>query len=418
MKDLLVFELKKIIRKKLNIVVLLGSFILLVILFILPVVQFISFDKDGNQRRGFSAIKLEKQRHEELSGALTEERIKKDILQYQELFHNPNNVIINDGKKELNDSTFSKYVAPKMYYWGLINNNYGLPNIYDYSFSEIKNLDIRNEANFYNQKNKKISQLLDANYKDWNYSDQEKSFWLEKSSGISIPYEYGYHEGWKTLLNCIELMSLFIITICICIAPIFSGEYQSGADNIILSSKYGKSKLIFSKILAAFIFSMVVYTLYILVALGIVLLSFGIDGWNLPIQIINSIIPYSLTFLSAIIICIITLYLVMLAMVSITLLLSAKMKTSFSVLISIISIIIIPFFFKISETNGIWNHIYMLLPSTSCLPVFNLDATNYFSYPFPRFTLDVLAMRIISYSIISIICVPFAYNIFKRHQVR
>lgn len=76
MKDLLVFELKKIIRKKLNIVVLLGSFILLVILFTLPVIQFTSFDKDGNKSKGFTAIKLEKQRHEELTEVLMEERIK------------------------------------------------------------------------------------------------------------------------------------------------------------------------------------------------------------------------------------------------------------------------------------------------------------------------------------------------------
>lgn len=51
MKDLLIFELKKIVRKKLNIIVVLASFALTALLFISPVIQFISFDKDGNQER-------------------------------------------------------------------------------------------------------------------------------------------------------------------------------------------------------------------------------------------------------------------------------------------------------------------------------------------------------------------------------
>lgn len=417
MKDLLVFELKKIIKKRLNIIVILGSLALTVILFTLPVVQFSSFDNGGNQVRGFSGIKLEKQLQEELKGTLTEERITNDILKYQDLFNNPKNIVINDGRKELNNSTFNKNVVPKLSYLRFINNNYINTKFDDYSLSEIENLPIENGVNFYEQRDKKVSSILNANYEDWNYSNQEKSFWIEKNKDVSIPFEYGYHEGWRTVFSCIELLVLPIIAICICIAPMFSGEYQSGADNIILSARYGKSKLIVAKILASFIFAFIVYTINISVGLGTVLFSFGIDGWNLPIQIINSTTPYSLTFLQAISICILTIYLVMFAMVSITLLLSAKFKTAFSVLIIMICIIMMPLFFKFSETNGMWNHILMILPYMSCQPVFGMDLTNYVSYPFPGFTMDILTMRMMLYLIISIICIPFAYRVFKKHQV-
>lgn len=417
MKDLLIFELEKIVRKKLNIIVVLASFALTALLFISPVIQFISFDKDGNQERGFTAIELEKSNQKELAGVLTEDRIKDDILKYQQLFDNPDNIVINDGKKELSDSAFNKYLVDKMYYLGFLNNNYTIPNLYDYSFAELKKLQIEEDAKFYSQRDNKIYKLLNASYEDWNYSEQEKEFWIEKNKEVSTPFEYGYHEGWKTVFNCIELMALPIIAICICIAPVFAGEYQSGADNIILSSRYGKSKLILSKVLASFVFAITVYTLNIVVGIGIILLSFGIDGWNLPIQIINSITPYSLTFLSATVICIVTLYLVMLSMVSITLLLSAKMKTPFSVLIVMICIIMAPLFFKLSETNGVWNHIYMLLPSISCQPVFMMDITNYMSYPLPGITMDILTMRIVIYIIIVVVCIPFAYRTFKKHQV-
>ncbi|MGL5244565.1 MAG: hypothetical protein ACRC7R_05220, partial [Sarcina sp.] len=256
-----------------------------------------------------------------------------------------------------------------------------------------------------------------ASYKDWNYSNEEKEFWLEKNKEVMEPYKYGYHQGWKTLFECIELLALPIIAICICISGIFSGEYQCGADNIILSSRYGKSKLIVAKILASFIFALVIYTLNIIIALGIILICFGTGGWNLPIQIMNSTTPYAFTFLSATMVCILTSYLVMMAMVSITLLLSAKMKTPFSVLIVIICILIAPLFLRLSETNGVWNHIFMLLPSIACQPVFFLDATNYLSYPLPGFTLNIITMRMVIYLIITIVSIPFAYNIFKRHEV-
>ena len=174
MKDLLIFELKKIVRKKLNIIVVLASFALTALLFISPVIQFISFDKDGNQERGFTAIELEKSNQKELAGVLTEDRIKDDILKYQQLFDNPDNIVINDGKKELSDSAFNKYLVDKMCYLGLLNNNYTIPNLYDYSFAELKKLQIEEDAKFYSQRDNKIYKLLNASYEDWNYSEQEK----------------------------------------------------------------------------------------------------------------------------------------------------------------------------------------------------------------------------------------------------
>ncbi len=76
----------------------------------------------------------------------------------------------------------------------------------------------------------------------------------------------------------------------------FAGEYQCGADSIILSSKYGKTKIIKAKIIAAFGFATIIFVLNLIFALAIPLLSFGSDGWNLPIQIQHRIAPYKATF--------------------------------------------------------------------------------------------------------------------------
>ena len=359
MKTLFALELKKLTKKRMNIIVITVCLILAGILFYLPVSQFIVLDTDGKQTSGMEAIAMDKEFSNSNAGKLTNEKIKADIAKYQALFDDPENVSKDATQKSLNDSAYFKYFFPYSDYWKLINGNYAAPYAYDSSFSAITNMDLENNFDFYATRDEKVETLLNQEYDDWNFSDSEKTFWLNRVSSVSTPYEYSYHTGWETLLSCLELFVIGIIGICICVAGTFSGEYQSGADSIILSSRYGKSKLVTAKILAAFVYSFLAFTLLILAGCGILLLSFGIDGWNLPVQVLNTIAPYNLSLLGATLLAIATLYLVMIGMVAITLLLSAKMKSSVPVLSIIILAMILPMFLGISETNGIWNRIHV-----------------------------------------------------------
>ena len=64
-----------------------------------------------------------------------------------------------------------------------------------------------------------------------------------------------------------------------------------------------------------------------------------------------------------------------------TLLLSAKMRSAVSVLVIIVFAFMMPMFIGISETNGIWNRIFVLLPYRATQPVFSDDFYGYFGYP-------------------------------------
>ncbi|ASA24135.1 hypothetical protein [Paenibacillus donghaensis] len=148
----------------------------------------------------------------------------------------------------------------------------------------IRDMQLEDNAEFYAARTEKVEKCFTVDYSDWAYSEQEKDFWNAKNSQIETPYEYGYHAGWKSLFQCFELLIVTIIAICICVAPVFAGEYQSGADSVILSTRYGKSKLIKAKISASFLFALIVFSINVLLAVGIQLATFGIDGWNLPLQ--------------------------------------------------------------------------------------------------------------------------------------
>ena len=144
MKTLFALELKKLTKKRMNIIVITVCLILAGILFYLPVSQFIVLDTDGKQTSGMEAIAMDKEFSNSNAGKLTNEKIKADIAKYQALFDDPENVSKDATQKSLNDSAYFKYFFPYSDYWKLINGNYvflGNNNkpVYLYPFAQLIN---------------------------------------------------------------------------------------------------------------------------------------------------------------------------------------------------------------------------------------------------------------------------------------
>lgn len=204
-----------------------------------------------------------------------------------------------------------------------------------------------------------------------------------------------------------------LLAVCIVIAPVFSGEYQAGTDAVILSAKYGKTKLTTAKIIASYLFGGLSFTLHVVVALGLPLAAFGFDGWDLPLQIANTTIPYPFTFLQAALVNLGVVYLVMFAMIGLTLLLSAKMKSPYLVLIVLVPVLFIPLFLSPNGTTGIYNLTLFLLPYRSTMP----EVGKYISYQFGGLVLDAFTVRAILYALLTAAMLPLARLGFKKHQV-
>jgi len=146
---------------------------------------------------------------------------------------------------------------------------------------------------------------------------------------------------------------------------------------------------------------------------GIPLMAFGADGWNLPIQIENTTISYPHTFLQATLINLAVIYLVLFAMIGITLLLSAKMKSPYLVLIVLVPLLFIPLLLSPNGTTGLYNLTLFLLPYRATMP----EVGKYISYQFGGVVLDALSMRAVIYAALTLIVIPFARIGFKKHQV-
>lgn len=406
---LIKYEFLKILRKKYTLIVMAVSLILTGLLFGLPTIQYQAYNHNG-VIKGEKGISYEKEQYANFSVPLSEKYVTKTILDVQKLFENHNNIGTDGNEQFLIGDAYWNEVAPREKLLNLIANTYAKSNE-NQGYNTLPDLDIGNKASFYQAMERKRNTLL--NSPSGNFSNKQKEYWNNMSNQVEKPLQYGYYEGWAIIISCFELLMLALLAICIVIAPVFSGEYQTGTDAVILSAKYGKTKLSTAKVAAAILFATIAFVLHIIVACGLPLITFGIDGWNLPLQIANTLIPYPLTFLQAVLINIGIIYLVLLAMVGLTLFLSARMQSPYLVLIIIVPVILLPMFLTPNGTTGAYNMTLFLLPYRAAMPEFD----KYISYQLGNLVLDALTVRGIIYSLLAAIMPLFAKLAFKKHQV-
>lgn len=403
------YEFLKILRKKSTLIVMAVSLILTAFLFGLPIMRFQIYNQEG-VIKGFEGIKYEKTQYEEISAPLTNEYVAETIYEVQQLFENPDNVGYDGYEKFLIEDAYWDGIAPRESLLGMIARNYANPNE-SVGYSALVDIDVSNGTDFYQARTEKIEKLLNDSSR--GLTEEQKSYWRNMNSKVEEPFQYGYYEGWETIISCFELLMFVLLAVCIVIAPVFSGEYQAGTDAVILSAKYGKTKLTTAKIVASYLFGFVAFTLHIIVAFGLPLAAFGIEGWNLPLQINGTTVPYPLTFLQGTLINLGVIYLVLFAMISLTLLLSAKMKSPYLVLTVLVPVLFIPLFLSPNGTTGLYNLIVFLFPYHSTVPQFG----QYISYQLGSLVLDIFSVRAILYASLTVIMLPLARLGFKQHQV-
>ena len=403
------YEFLKIVRKKSTLIVMAVSLILTGFLFGLPIMQYQIYNQDG-VIKGTKGIAYEKEQFADLSVPLSEEYVAETIREVQGLFENPDNIGTDGNEQFLVGNAYWNGIAPREKLLNLIADTYSSPND-RWGYNHLPELDVKEGKPFYQAMKGKIQTLLDSPSRA--LSDEQKEYWGGMADKVDTPLQYGYYGGWEIIISSFELLMFALLAICIVTAPVFSGEYQAGTDAVILSAKYGKTRLTTAKIAASLLFGTAAFILHVVVACGLPLAAFGIDGWNLPLQIANTTVPYPYTFLQAVLINIGIIYLVLLAMIGLTLLLSAKMKSPYLVLIILVPILFIPMFLTPNGTTGIYNLLLFLMPYRSAMPEFD----KYISYQLGGLVLDVITVRAVFYAILTVIMLTLARLGFKKHQV-
>ena len=175
----------------------------------------------------------------------------------------------------------------------------------------------------------------------------------------------GYVDGWlSTSRNMVRVFTALAFAVIIMLAPIFSGEYE-GVDNIILTSKYGKTKCATAKVVAGILTAILTTALIAAFTLFLALAFYGTEGLNCsilfaPSEYVEAFIPFNITCGTLLKYQILLAFTCTLSVTGITLLLSAISKNQIVALIIAMAIFLFPILLPIPETNPLFRLVGLL----------------------------------------------------------
>lgn len=412
MNNLTRFELRKIVKRK---SFLLAALILLVLLVFVTTINIFSERMPqtvGKTITGLHAIQIKQHYDRQHAGVLDADKIAGIIDRYHEVRDNPKN--LDPKTKEITNEAFAKYEVKDYLILNLIRT--GFSPLSEYNHYIIDGLTRADAVHFYDKRTEKVKEYLNMDYTYGNYSAKDKAYFLKLNQKIDTPFKINYKSGWENVLNNASGMIIAIsFVMCICIAPVFASEYQSGADAVILSSRYGRSKLISAKLKSSVLFTTGFYGISILLYIMITLGIYGADGWDSNLQIISLLAPFPMTILKACVWTIIIGYLGCLMMMSITLVLSSRLKSPFPVIIWSMVILFGSMFIPYSKSSRTINHFIQILPNKlmdGYDAITHYEVYHLFGQLLPRHYVMV-GVAIIG----TVLLMPLAYWGFKKHQV-
>ena len=242
---------------------------------------------------------------------------------------------------------------------------------------------------------------------------------------IDKPLQCGYNDSWAYFFTglcgpTIAIAFPVLIVLVIAISTVFSGEYSSKMDALILTTRYGKNRVIIAKLLTSMVFATLlvagVFILYC-IAFGV---HYGLLGWNADIQtnlglsLLGVEIPMNnlqLIFFGLMIV-----WLAGIFTAAITAMISAITKSPFSSLIVAFAVFMAPWILRQILPENTLRDILLIFPANAVnvqevllLPV-NAQSI-YFNQPLAP-TLSILLGTLIALLASSVI----AYKSFSNHQ--
>ena len=264
---------------------------------------------------------------------------------------------------------------------------------------------------YYSIRHEKLAQYILQTH----MSDKAKERVVAMDGQIKTPLTFSYTDGYTrffVMINTLGLFSAFVIAICV--APLFSGEYTSGADQLILSSKHGKNRLIVAKLFTGFSLTAIWGLIQLALALCLSLAIFGSEGGSAPLQLYMIQSPYPLTMAQTTLLLTVVSLFAYLMTSAITMLLSAKLKSPFGVIVLVSVLLIAPMLGSVSEKNILLYNLYHLFPTQMTSLA---SAVAVIQYEFGSLVLPPYVVLPLLGVAVSVLLTPLAYCSFKNHQI-
>jgi len=308
MRNLIYFELRKIYSRRLTQTALVGILLLSFLLGFSTYQNKYAFDGNSREGSGGTAVKIDREIAERYEGILTDEKVQQMMSDF----------------------------AP-------VNDLHGMNAAYLYQNAMQSAAFIRFSD-------------LEGN---WNGRSVSDVFGGEE---IRI----GYVDGWlSTSQNTAKIVLVLAFVTAVMTAPVFCGEY-SGVDQIILTSRYGRTKCGRAKVIAAVTAALTVTAAVLAVNYLLAFILYGGEGMDCsilfaPSAYVEGYIPFNITCGTLLKYQILLAFTGTVSVVGLTLILSAVCKNQIAAFVSSAAVYALPILLPVSETSSLFR-IVVLLP--------------------------------------------------------
>lgn len=350
-------ELKRVLKTRLTGILLLASLFLSVLMAYLPTtfVEYGSKDAEGRwvKYHGMEAIRQIKILREAVSGQVIPQTLGETVEIYQETLQ----------KYDVETA----YSLPEEAYYGQLFQ-------YTPFMSRIREVAMNpdtgiapgvlevspNQEGFYQQCVERLDALMKLEQKKYPSAGRFAAKMYEK---VEFPFTYYYGIDGNSMDYQILLIFMITIFCAIIAAPIFSSDYQTGADDILRCTKHGRFRLGIVKALSSLLICGCAFVLCVAIYLLVCNSLFGWESTLTSIQIIFSVssLPALNVGQLQITVAIGTL-IILLSIISFTLFLSSRLNGTVSSLALAILFCLLPMIVTIALPKNIGNWVRCFLP--------------------------------------------------------
>jgi ABC-type transport system involved in multi-copper enzyme maturation permease subunit len=286
------FEYKKIFKRKSAVATV---FIVALVIFFAPFTIFFGSNYMGGHpfESRYDAVAKDRSYALALSGRAMDEQLFKEAI---DAYSN-----IPAGVMRYADTPeYHQYARPySSIYWYIYGIYRPLGNTSDIESGEVMDFTEEELRQFYQLRHEAVVNNIEYML----ISNVAKETLIRLDNELDTPFIFAHTNGFNSLINWLYAIGIVCaFALAVCIAPVFAGEYGTRTDQIILSSKFGKSKLISAKLFTAVSFTIIFFLFLLLLSAIINMLIFGYGGASAPLQLIIRTSPYPLTILKSLMI--------------------------------------------------------------------------------------------------------------------
>lgn len=312
---ILKYELKKIFRKRINLIILIVLFLLAVILSCLAIGSMRYRDSEGTLYTGVTAGRKLADDRNRWKGELTPEKIQEIVRNVQEL--------AQEYPEGIPDTEYGKIAQSYDDITNFIINV--LTPDTDYDESVLYQLTEKTVGVLYTTYKENLQKMI----QEYGDTKEKQEFLGKQYESIEMPLTYAAKDAWDNMAMYAQTYGIILaVVIGFLASGIFVDEFRTKAEAVFFSAKYGRTKATSNKLAAGVLMTTGVYWSGMAV---LSLISFGImgtSGFLTPYQIDQPYSIYSMTYGEYYLLILICGYIASLLAAAITMLVTAKMHTA------------------------------------------------------------------------------------------